>query len=248
MGEHESHRRAAAIRQRRNSDRMRSLAHMELVPNDEFEPQERTATQVLSDAVKRLMDFVGAVVLLALLAPLLTLIAILIKIDSRGPVLFAHRRLGREGKHFDCLKFRTMEVDAEQRVFTDEKLRHHYVSNDFKIPLHLDPRITRLGRFLRRSSIDELPQLWNVVQGEMALVGPRPIVALEATHYGDWLPVLLSVRPGVTGRWAVGGRSHVGYPGRVEVELDYVRSRSLLIDVLILLKTPWAVVTQRGAV
>jgi exopolysaccharide production protein ExoY len=101
---------------------------------------------------------------------------------------------------------------------------------------------------LRRSSVDELPQLWNVLKGEMSLVGPRPIVALEATHYGDELDTLLSVRPGITGRWAVEGRSQVGYPKRVDVELDYVRTRTLASDVVILLKTPWVVFTQRGAV
>jgi len=248
MGDHEVPRRAAATRHRRSSEAARSLAHMELVQSDEFESRARTSVEALSDATKRMVDFVGAVALLAILAPFLAVVAVLIKIDSRGPVLFAHRRLGREGRHFDCLKFRTMEMDAEHRVFEDEHLRHHYVSNDFKIPAHLDPRITELGAFLRRSSIDELPQLWNVLRGEMSLVGPRPIVALESTHYGDLLPLLLSVRPGVTGRWAVGGRSHVGYPARVEVELDYVREHSLLSDLQILLKTPWAVLTQRGAV
>ena len=150
---------------------------MELVRNDEAEVQPRSAAEGFSDAIKRMIDLVGALALLVLLAPLLTVVSLLIKLDSRGPVLFAHRRLGRDGKHFDCLKFRTMVMDAEQQVFTDEQLRHHYVSNAFKIPVHLDPRITRLGRFLRRSSLDELPQLWNVVRGEMALVGPRPIVA-----------------------------------------------------------------------
>jgi exopolysaccharide production protein ExoY len=248
IGEHEPHRGMSPARQRRNSDRMRALAHMELVRDDEPSLPERTSAEKFSDVLKRLIDFVGALALIALLSPLLILVAIAIKLDSRGPVLFAHRRLGREGKHFDCLKFRTMEMDAEHRVFQDEGLRHHYVSNHFKIPSHLDPRITRLGGFLRRSSMDELPQLWNVVKGEMALVGPRPIVALEATHYGDQLDALLSVRPGLTGRWAVEGRSQVGYPARVEVELAYVRSRSLGNDLLILVKTPWTVLTQRGAV
>lgn len=247
-GEQKSHGRTLTVRTRRDSDRMRSLAHMELVRDEEPDLPERTRSEVLADALKRFIDFVGAIALIALLSPLLILLAIAIKVDSPGPVLFAHRRLGREGRHFDCLKFRTMEMDAEHRVFEDESLRHHYVSNHFKIPSHLDPRITRLGRFLRKSSLDELPQLWNVVKGEMALVGPRPIVALEATHYGDQLDALLSVRPGVTGRWAVEGRSQVGYPARVDVELAYIRNRSLTTDLLILVKTPWAVLTQRGAV
>ena len=221
---------------------------MELVRDEEPALPDRTWLQVSSDALKRVIDLIGAVILIALLAPVLMLVSLIIKMDSPGPVLFAHRRLGRHGRHFDCLKFRTMDLNAEHRVFEDEQLRHHYVSNHFKIPQELDPRITRLGRFLRRSSVDELPQLWNVVRGDMSLVGPRPIVALEATHYGDQLDALLSVRPGLTGRWAVEGRSQVGYPARVDVELQYIHSRSLATDLLILAKTPWAVVTQRGAV
>jgi exopolysaccharide production protein ExoY len=235
-------------RPRRDSDRVRSLAHMELVRDDEPDLPERTWSEVLSDAAKRVIDFVCALLLIVLLSPLLILVAIAIKVDSSGPAVFAHRRLGRGGRHFDCLKFRTMETDAEHRVFADEALRHHYVKNHFKIPSHLDPRITRLGGFLRRSSLDELPQLWNVVKGEMALVGPRPIVALEATHYGDQLNALLSVRPGLTGHWAVTGRSQVGYPARVDLELEYIRNRTLLTDLVIVAKTPWVVLTQRGAV
>lgn len=221
---------------------------MELVRDDEPQDPERSRGQVWADAIKRVIDFVGAIALVIALLPLLLLVSIVIKLDSPGQVLFAHRRLGRHGRHFDCLKFRTMVMDAEHRVFEDEHLRHQYVSNHFKIPSALDPRITRLGRLLRRSSLDELPQLWNVIKGDMALVGPRPIVALEATHYGDQLDVLLSVRPGLTGRWAVEGRSRVGYPARVAVELAYVRERSVLLDLAILVKTPWAVVTQRGAI
>jgi exopolysaccharide production protein ExoY len=141
-----------------------------------------------------------------------------------------------------------MVTDAERRVFESEELRHHYVSNHFKIPSDIDPRITRLGAFLRKSSIDELPQLWNVLVGEMSLVGPRPIVALEATHYGDRLPLLLSVRPGLTGLWAVQGRSQLGYPERTDVELSYVTDRTLAMDLKILASTPWTVLTQRGTI
>jgi lipopolysaccharide/colanic/teichoic acid biosynthesis glycosyltransferase len=221
---------------------------MELVRDDDIALLEVPDSRIVVDGLKRVQDIVGAALLLLLTLPLLLLIAIAIRLDSPGPVLFAHKRLGRKGRHFDCLKFRTMDTDAEHRVFQDETLRHHYVSNDFKIPPHLDPRITRIGGFLRRSSLDELPQLWNVLCGEMSLVGPRPIVALEATHYGDELETLLSVRPGLTGLWAVQGRSQLSYPARVAVELSYVRNRTLLKDIWILLMTPWTVLTQRGAV
>jgi exopolysaccharide production protein ExoY len=203
---------------------------------------------VLGHAMKRALDFFGALTGLILLLPVFIAVAVAIKVDSRGPIFFAHRRLGRNGKHFDCLKFRTMQLDAERRVFESEELRHQYVSNHFKIPAHLDPRITRLGAFLRRSSLDELPQLWNVLVGEMSLVGPRPIVALEATHYGDELATLLTVRPGVTGLWAVQGRSQLGYPERAQVELTYVRTRTLATDLRILAATPWTVLTQRGTI
>jgi exopolysaccharide production protein ExoY len=231
-----------SARPRRDSG-ARSQAHMELVADDVPIPP---GPGLFTDAIKRLIDVLGALTLLIVLSPVLLIVSLVVKLDSHGPVLFKHRRLGRDGRHFDCLKFRTMCVDAEHRVFQDEQLRHHYVSNDFKIPAGLDPRITRVGRFLRQSSIDELPQLINVLKGEMSLVGPRPIVALEATFYGDMLPVLLSVRPGITGSWATQGRSELNYPRRVDVELEYVRSRTLATDIIIMTRTPWTVLTRRG--
>ena len=167
--------------------------------------------------------------------------------DSPGPVLFAHRRLGRSGRFFDCLKFRSMRVDAERVLRDDETLQDWYVRNHFKIPTHLDRRVTRLGRFLRLTSLDELPQLINVIRGDMALVGPRPIVESEGRHYGEQLAELLSIRPGLSGAWAVQGRSRVGYPQRVDIELQYVRSWTLRNDAAILLRTPWVVLTQRGS-
>lgn len=200
-----------------------------------------------ASGLKRGVDILGALVALMIASPFIALIALAIKLESRGPIFFAHRRLGRNGWLFNCWKFRSMHADAETRLRADATLRRHYVSNHFKIPRHLDPRITRLGHFLRRSSLDELPQLWNVLCGEMSLVGPRPIVPLESTHYGDELPLLLSVRPGLTGAWAVRGRSSVGYPNRAAIELDYVRSWSFSTDLNILIRTPSAVFSQRGA-
>ena len=198
--------------------------------------------------IKRALDLAACLVLLVATLPLMLLVAIAIKLESRGPVFFAHRRLGRDGEHFDCLKFRSMHAAAEQLLFDDDKLRHQYVNHHFKIPVCSDPRITRVGKFLRKTSLDELPQLLNVLRGEMSLVGPRPIVALEATHYGDDIDELLSVRPGMTGAWAVGGRNAIGYPERAQLELHYVRTWSLGGDLRILLRTPWTVLTQRGAV
>jgi len=195
---------------------------------------------------KRAIDILGAALGLILLAPLLAVVVLLIRLDSPGPVIFAHRRLGRDGRRFDCFKFRSMRVDAERTLDEDEGLRDRYVRNHYKIPTDQDPRVTRLGRLLRKSSVDEIPQLWNVLVGDMSLVGPRPIVDDEACHYEGALAELLSMRPGLSGAWAVHGRSRVGYPERAELELSYVRDWSVSTDLAILARTPWAVITGRG--
>jgi lipopolysaccharide/colanic/teichoic acid biosynthesis glycosyltransferase len=198
-------------------------------------------------AIKRLIDIVVAATSLLVLSPLIVLIVLAIRIESRGRAFFPHRRLGRAGRLFNCWKFRSMIEDAEGRLHADDSLRHHYVSNHFKIPEHLDPRITPLGRFLRRTSLDELPQLWNVLRGDMSLVGPRPIVPLESSYYGEEIATLLSVRPGLTGAWAVHGRNQLGYPMRAAIELDYARTWSLTTDVRILARTPSAVFSEQSA-
>lgn len=219
---------------------------LELVDNED-RPSDGPAGSRAMHVVKRAVDVVFASAILVLLLPLLIVVAIAIRLESPGSVFFAHRRLGRDGRYFDCLKFRSMRPDAEHQLLSDDRLRHEYVANHFKIPADQDPRVTRLGRFLRKSSIDELPQLLNVVKGDMSLVGPRPIVPLEGNYYGEELDLLLSVRPGITGAWAVHGRSEVGYPDRVHLELDYVRNWSFVSDLEILLRTPLTVLTQRGA-
>ena len=201
---------------------------------------------VVRAAVKRAIDVIGATIGLIVLAPVIGVVAALISLDSPGPVLFAHQRLGRRGCRFNCLKFRSMRVDAERSLLEDENLRQRYIANSYKIPTDHDPRVTRIGRFLRKTSLDELPQLWNVLMGEMSLVGPRPIIDEEAHHYDGTLEVLLSVRPGMSGAWAVRGRSRVGYPNRAAIELDYARQWTVTGDLAILLRTPWAVVTGRG--
>jgi len=194
-------------------------------------------------SVKRAIDVIGAVIGLALIAPISLVIALAIIVDSRGPVLFRHRRVGRGGREFPVLKFRTMVEDAETWLDRDPTLARIYRENDFRLPDQLDPRLTRVGRFLRRSSLDELPQLWNVLVGEMSLVGPRPIEAAELEHYAGSERLLLSVRPGITGRWAVMGRHSVFHPKRSEIELHYVRSWSLRGDAQILLRTVGAVLS-----
>lgn len=196
--------------------------------------------------IKRAIDVVGATIGLTLLSPVIAAVSALIMLDSPGPVLFSHQRLGKGGCRFNCLKFRSMRVDAERALLDDETLRERYIANSYKIPTDQDPRVTRIGRFLRKTSLDEVPQLWNVLMGDMSLVGPRPIIDEEAQHYEDTLEELLSVRPGLSGAWAVHGRSRVGYPERATIELEYARQWTVFGDLRILLRTPWAVVTGRG--
>jgi len=197
--------------------------------------------------LKRILDIVLASTLLVVAAPLMAVIALAVRVGTRGPVIYGQRRLGRHGRSFKCYKFRSMYVDAERRLKEDPELYAEYVRNDFKLPDGSDPRITRLGRTLRRTSLDELPQLWNVLLGDMSLVGPRPIVPDEIRHYESEGPLLLLLKPGITGLWQVSGRSNVGYPERSVVELEYVESWNLARDVGILLRTVPAVLLQRGA-
>jgi len=197
--------------------------------------------------LKRALDIVGGAAMLVVLSPLLAVIATLVVLDSKGPALFCQRRLGRFGRPIRCLKFRSMYADAEAKLLADPVLYRQYVEHDYKLPATTDTRITRIGHFLRRTSLDELPQLWNVVKGDMSLVGPRPIVPDEIHHYNGEGPLLLSLKPGMTGAWQVMGRSAVAYPARVTVELDYVEGWSLSRDLAILVRTIPAVLGGRGA-
>lgn len=192
-------------------------------------------------ALKRGIDAVGAAAGLVLLSPLFAIIALLVKLDSTGPVIFRHTRLGKGARTFACLKFRTMVEDAELRLASDGALLASYFQNNFRVPDATDPRVTKLGRILRRTSLDELPQLWNVLVGEMSLIGPRPVVPNELQHFSGSERLLLSVRPGMTGMWAVTGRHGCAYPERAELELRYVRSWSLVGDVSIALRTVSAI-------
>jgi lipopolysaccharide/colanic/teichoic acid biosynthesis glycosyltransferase len=183
-----------------------------------------------------------------LLSPLLLLITVLVWYFDGAPIFFKHYRVGLDGRLFPCLKFRSMRRDAKQRLADllrdDEAARtewqqHHKLTND--------PRITTIGRFLRRTSLDELPQLFNVLRGEMALVGPRPITVPELAMYGGARWHYFSVPPGLTGLWQVSGRSTMTYQERVALDCNYVERRSLLLDTLILLKTVKVVVMREGA-
>ena len=197
--------------------------------------------------LKRLLDVTISATALVVVSPLMLLIAAAVRLESKGPAFFKQCRVGRHGRSFGCFKFRSMYTDAEERLRDDPQLYRLYVENDYKLPEDVDTRVTRVGRFLRRTSLDELPQLWNVLKGEMSLVGPRPIVPNEIRHYNGEASLLLTLQPGITGAWQVSGRSTLQYPERATVELEYVERWSLLSDLWILLRTVPAVLTRRGA-
>jgi lipopolysaccharide/colanic/teichoic acid biosynthesis glycosyltransferase len=202
--------------------------------------------RLAKDVACRALDLVAAVALVLLLAPLLLLLALIIKLDSPGPVLFRQPRVGRGRRHFLVAKFRTMQHGADHDVHRDYMLA--LIESGTPAPkLAGDARVTRFGAFLRRTSLDELPQLWNVLRGEMSLVGPRPPIPYEVDHYPPhWFERFL-VKPGVTGLWQVSGRSEVSLEEMIELDVDYARRRSVLLNVWILLRTIPAVLSQRGA-
>ena len=194
-------------------------------------------------AVKVMLDFAGALAMLILLSPLLLLIALCVKLDDGGPVLYRRRVVGRKGE-FDAFKFRTMRADADAVLAADPALRAAF-ERSFK--LKNDPRVTRTGALLRKYSLDEFPQLFNVLMGEMSLVGPRMITAAELRKYGDFGQRLLQVKPGLTGYWQVNGRQRVSYEERVKMDIYYLDNWSLGLDLEILLKTPVKVLRGEGA-
>jgi lipopolysaccharide/colanic/teichoic acid biosynthesis glycosyltransferase len=190
----------------------------------------------MRETVKRFIDIVGAGLILLLSMPLLLLAAVAVKLTSRGPVVFGQERLGEGGRTFRCLKLRTMVRDAEEWLDRDPTLRKRHRGNGYKLPTSEDPRVTTVGRFLRFTHLDELPQLLNVLRGDMSLVGPRPIVEGELEWYGERTEELLSVKPGVFGPWTGQGKHRVDYPERVEVELSYLEKPSLGKDATIFLR------------
>ncbi len=171
--------------------------------------------------------------------------SIFIKITSKGPVFFIHERVGLNGKKFKLIKFRTMVNNAEEMIASFSPEQKKEWEENYK--LKDDPRITKIGKFLRRTSLDELPQLINILKGDMSIVGPRPVVDEELNWYGDKKDKLLSVKPGLTGWWAVNGRSNVPYPERCDLELYYVDHISFALDAIIILKTLGAIIKKDGA-
>lgn len=206
-------------------------------------PPARPATS----RAKRALDLAVVLVTAPVVLVVGLITALVVLVTSGRPVLFAHERVGLGGRTFRMYKFRTMRPEAERLLQADPLLMQEYVENGYKLPAEVDQRITRVGRFLRRSSLDELPQWLNVLAGHMSVVGPRPVVPAEIENYGVHRDAYLSVRPGITGAWQVNGRSTLDYPERVAIDAEYVRSWSLRRDLAILLRTPVAVITARGA-
>ena len=192
--------------------------------------------------VKRILSILCSVISIIVLSPLFIIISLIVKISSKGSVFFIHERIGFQGKKFKLIKFRTMVDNAEDMIasFNSEEWEENFKLKD-------DPRITKIGKFLRKTSLDELPQLINILKGDMSFVGPRPVVEDELSWYGDNKEKLLSVKPGLTGWWAVNGRSDVPYPERCDLELYYVDRISFGFDLLILVKTLGAIVRKDGA-
>lgn len=192
----------------------------------------------LGRVIKRFGDVVFSLAVISLGAPIFILLAVLVKLSSPGPVFYVQQRVGRDYRHFGCIKFRTMRADADDvlsNLLVNSASMRAEFERDFK--LRKDPRITPIGRFLRRSSLDELPQFLNVLRGEMSVVGPRPIVDKELERYGKFMDEIAAVRPGLTGLWQVSGRNNLSYAQRVRLDLAYARGRSFVLDLAIILRT-----------
>ena len=230
---------------------------MNIITGETTENIETTSLRTQSDVktkiskkvyikIKRVIDVILASVALILLSPLFAIIAIAIKIDSKGPVFFAHKRIGKNGKIIKLYKFRSMVINAEELIksFTPEQMREY--KENYK--LTNDPRITKVGKFLRKTSLDELPQLINIINGDLSIIGPRPVVADELEKYGVNKDKFLSVTPGLTGYWAANGRSNTTYEQRMKMELYYIDNLSLKMDIKVFFKTILSVLKKEGAI
>jgi lipopolysaccharide/colanic/teichoic acid biosynthesis glycosyltransferase len=216
--------------------------------------QEVAGESRLGNAMRRCADVIFAVVLILLLSPLLIGVTIAVRFDSRGPAFFRQRRVGYKEREFTLYKFRSMRVDADPRghqeyvtALIKGKTSTPNGGGESLYKLAVDNRITPVGRWIRRWSLDELPQLFNVVKGDMTLVGPRPAIPYEVSEYPTWYRERFSVRPGLTGYWQVSGRNERTYEEMVRLDIEYAERRSLGLDLRILLKTPLVVLSRKGA-
>jgi lipopolysaccharide/colanic/teichoic acid biosynthesis glycosyltransferase len=223
---------------------MRADAHTSALPVGDA----REALDALYLATKRVLDILVAAALVILLLPIFLLVGLAIRLDSSGPVFYRAERIGRFGRSFTVLKFRSMRADADpaaHAAFIRSLLKETSACAFYKVPG--DRRITRVGAFLRGTSLDELPQLWNVIRGDMSLVGPRPDVPYAVAEYADWMHRRLLVRPGITGLWQVSGRSRLSLIDMYRLDASYAAGASLLLDVQILLRTIPVVLGREGA-
>jgi exopolysaccharide production protein ExoY len=208
----------------------------------------RTPPAVVANSVLRLIDILVATLAIIFLLPLMLLVAVAVACTSRGPILFKHGRIGMNGEIFPCFKFRSMEIDAEARLLeilqNDPEARAEWARDQ---KLRKDPRITPIGRFLRSSSLDELPQFLNVLRGDMSIVGPRPIIAAEMVRYGRYIERYKAVKPGITGLWQISGRNNVTYQRRVAMDVLYTRKRSIRMNMRIIVLTAPMVIFAKGS-
>lgn len=217
--------------------------------NKDFSLFDETQVEIKHKPLKRTFDLFFTSFVLLLGFPVFLLISLAVKCSSSGPIFYFHERIGRGGKPFLCYKFRTMYSNADQRLeaLLEENLHLKQEWEDTH-KLKNDPRVTPLGAFLRRTSLDELPQFWNVLRGDLSVVGPRPVVKQEvAKHFGEKARVILSIRPGLTGIWQVSGRSDMAYGVRIQLDELYVDTQSLLLDLKLIAKTIPAMLFSRGA-
>jgi lipopolysaccharide/colanic/teichoic acid biosynthesis glycosyltransferase len=211
-------------------------------------PRSRAVKVSVDQTLTEAMNFAIALVALVFLSPVMLAVGLMVFAQDGGPVMFAHRRLGKDGRYFYCLKFRSMAVDAQERLaslLANDPVARAEWDKDHK--LKNDPRVTKLGDFLRKTSLDELPQLFNVLKGEMSLVGPRPIVEAEVAKYGRRFRHYCAVKPGITGLWQVSGRNDTTYRARVAMDCVYARRRNAAMDFGIMLATVPAVLARKGS-
>ena len=196
------------------------------------------------EAIKRLIDIICSFVGILVLSPLFIIIAIIIKFTSKGPVFFSQKRVGRNGKEFDMYKFRSMVVNAEE---LKEKLAAQNEMSGPMFKMKDDPRVTKVGKFIRKTSIDELPQLWNILKGDMSLVGPRPSLPKEVAQFDEWMYKRLEVKPGLTCYWQVSGRNNIDFEDWMKLDVKYVEERNLWIDIKLIFKTVFVLFGDKNA-
>jgi lipopolysaccharide/colanic/teichoic acid biosynthesis glycosyltransferase len=197
---------------------------------------------------KRFIDISGSVVGLIVLSWLFLILWLVQKISNpKAPAIYVHERVGKNNVHFNMYKFRSMNTDSDTFFDRHPEEWAAFVANDYKFPAGKDPRVTKIGRVLRRTSLDELPQLWNVLKGEMSIVGPRPITEPELEYYGDQVDKLLSVRPGMLGLWQTLGRADILYPERALIDLEYIDKIGWHFDWKIVFANIWTVISRKGA-